>query len=585
MKNALRIHGEQCEREQFLWLENMIYKYISPRAVEWYQRRIEWNKSKQSEQVYWSFWGDLQHELLSCLPEERISKKSKDLLQVLSRRFHKDQSRYYNKDGHLGWVRSPVSGKNIGKKQWLQIITNNKLRNKNRFKSIEVKGGFIESSLEMYVDDFCSAVKQEPQAMIELVLVHKHKVLPAFIDSLFLGVELSESLKDIEPKTIEKMFHTFPCDLKSHRASYFCGIIEKMNANVWSAEVLKQLKNIALKHENPSLDEPNVTSPEDKEMKSCQMLNSNALNCVRGQAARAIGNLLWEDKILITEFREVIERLVVDKNPAVRFAALYALWASYNIEREWAEEKIIKIYESDIRTASFHDSKNMLFRLYPKYKERVLKIIEKCFNDSDKELIEVGGYAVCEFYIQHGKFDNIMFYVETLTEEQIKAILEMAIIYLDLGDYRECAKAIILRFVNSNLDLEFPLIRIFSKEYIKLEDDKKFLQEIVSSKASKKIVWSFIHYLEENALSIVDYADIIIELCENILWMETEELRNQWGIEDKISKLIISLYDETANSEKQADRKTAEKCLELWDIMFERQLGSVREISRKLMER
>ncbi len=585
VKNVLRIHGKQCETEQLLLLEKVVYKYISPRAVKWYQRRIEWNKSKQSERVYWSFWGDLQYELLSCLPAERISKVSKDLLQILNRRFHKVQSRYYNKGGHSGGVSSPVSGKNIGKKQWLQIITNSKLKNRNCFKCIEVKGGFIESSLEMYVDDFCSAVRQEPQDMIGLVLEHKDKVLSAFIDSLFSGVELSEHLKDIEPKTIEKMFHIFPCDLKTNRASYFCGIIEKMNSNVWSAEVLNQLKHIALKHENPALEKPNVTSPEDKEMKSCQMLSNNALNCVRGQAARAIGHLLWEDKILFTELKEVIERLVVDKNPAVRFSTLYALWPSYNIEREWAEEKIMKIYESDIRTASFHDSKNMFFRLYPKYKERVLKIIEKCFNDSDKELIEVGGHAVCEFYIQQGKFDNIMFHVETLTEKQIKAILEMAIIYLEIGDYRECAKAIILRFVNSNFDLEFPLIRIFSKEYIKLEDDKEFLQEIVGSKASKKIVWSFIHYLEENALSTVDYADIIIKLCENILWMEMDELRKQWGIEDEISKLIISLYDETANSRKEVDKKTAEKCLELWDIMFERQLGSVREISKKLMER
>ena len=167
----------------------------------------------------------------------------------------------------------------------------------------------------------------------------------------------------------------------------------------------------------------------------------------------------------------------------------------------------------------------------------------------------------------------------------MKAILDMAILYLDIGDYRELAKAIILRFINSSMDLEFPLAHIFNKEYIKLEDDKKFLQEIMGSRVSKKIVWSFTHYLEENALSIVDYADIIIKLCENILWMETEELRNQWGIEDEISKLIISLYDETANSGKEADREIAEKCLELWDIMFERQLGSVREISRKLMER
>ena len=48
---------------------------------------------------------------------------------------------------------------------------------------------------------------------------------------------------------------------------------------------------------------------------------------------------------------------------------------------------------------------------------------------------------------------------------------------------------------------------------------------------------------------------------------------------------ILVVSDETSNSEKRADKQTAENCLELWDIMFERQLGSVREISRKLMER
>ena len=85
--------------------------------------------------------------------------------------------------------------------------------------------------------------------------------------------------------------------------------------------------------------------------------------------------------------------------------------------------------------------------------------------------------------------------------------------------------------------------------------------------------------------SVVDYADIIIQLCENVLHMEIEDLRKQWGIEDEISKLIISLYDETVNSSKTIDKQIADKCLNLWDIMFERQFGSVREISRQLMER
>ena len=49
VKNVLRVHGKQCEKEQLLLLEDIICRYVSPKAVKWYQSRIEWNKSKQGE--------------------------------------------------------------------------------------------------------------------------------------------------------------------------------------------------------------------------------------------------------------------------------------------------------------------------------------------------------------------------------------------------------------------------------------------------------------------------------------------------------------------------------------------------------
>ena len=373
--------------------------------------------------------------------------------------------------------------------------------------------------------------------------------------------------------------------MKSHRASYICGIVEKISDANWSSEVMEQLMNIALKHSNPELDKPNVTNLEDKEMKSCDMLHSNALNCVRGNAARTIGHLLWEDRELFLRFKDTIDGLTKDENPAVRFASLYALWPSYNIDREWAGEKIICLYESDIRMASFHDSRNMFFLLYPKYKERVINIIKNCFESKDKQLVETGGYAVCEFYIRQNEFETIVTSVESRSEEQIKAILDMAVIYLEVNDYREVAKDIILTYKSIDMDVEFPLSKMFYDKYVDVKYDRKFLREFMKTRVSRRTVSAFIHYLEENAVSIVDYAGIIIQLCENILQMEIETLRKQWGIEDEISKLIISLYDETVNSSRMADKQIAGKCLDLWDIMFERQLGSVREVSRKLMER
>ena len=585
VKEVLKIHGSNCDEEELIMIENSICQYISPNASEWYKRRIEQNKQKEYPPVYWSFWGDLQYELLQCLPEERTSTKTKELLRVLDRRFHKASSRYCNKNGHSGWVKSPVSNKNISKRQWLQIITNSKLKNRGQHRWVEVKGGFIESSYEAYASDFQSAVKQHPQEMINLVLENKERVLPVFVDSLFLGLEVSEKLEEVDFSIIERLLHEFPCDMESHRASYFCGIIEKIDDVNWSSEVMEQLINIALNHCNPELDKPNVTNLEDKEMKSCDMLHSNALNCVRGNAARTIGHLLWEDRELFPRFKDTIDGLTKDENPAVRFASLYALWPSYNIDREWAGEKIIYLYESDIRMASFHDSRNMFFLLYPKYKERVINIIKNSFESEDKQLVEMGGYAVCEFYIRQNEFETIVMSVESRNEEQIKAILDMAVIYLKVDDYREVAKDIILTYKSIDMDVEIPLSKMFCDKYVDVKNDREFLREFMKTRVSRRTVRAFVHYLEENAIFIVDYADIIIQLCENVLLMEIETLRKQWGIEDEISKLIISLYDETANSSKMADKQIAGKCLDLWDIMFERQLGSVREVSRKLMER
>lgn len=106
----------------------------------------------------------MQYQLLQNIPFERLSCESKNLLRVLERKFEGRSYRYMNGDGHSGWVASPVSGKKIGRNQWLQIITNQKLKNRRHSKWNEVKGGFIESSIEMFSGDFSSAVRAEPES-------------------------------------------------------------------------------------------------------------------------------------------------------------------------------------------------------------------------------------------------------------------------------------------------------------------------------------------------------------------------------------------------------------------------------------
>ena len=580
-KEVINIHAALCDNTNLISFENAVVAYVSPKACEWYKDRIEQNKTKEYAPVYWSFWGDLQYQLLQSIPYERLSDKSKSLLLVLDRKFSGKSYRYSNGDDHFGGVTSPVSGKRIGEKQWLQIITNKKLKTRRQSKWREVEGGFIESSLEMYSSDFSSAVKAEPEAMIQLVLKNKDEVIPFFIDSVYSGAEFSDKFNEVRQETWEELFQVFPCDMNNHRASYFCGIIEKSEIYTWSSDVLKQLKNIAINF----MDETTGTDSEDMTAINCEKLHTKALNCVKGEAARAIGHLLWGNAELFSEFKEAIDILTLDDNPAVKMGSIYALWPSYNIDREWTEARILRLYEEDVRMVGIQDAKSMFFRLYPEYKERILTVIKRCFESEDKTLIRISGYSVCEFYIRHGEFVQDFTKVGQLNDEQVKAIVQMAILYLKYEEYRDKAKKIILICKNIEGDIGFVLSKIFHERLIDVERDSNFLLEIMKSKVSKNMVYSFVHFLEENACSIRNYAEIILTLCKNVLDMDVDAIAKQWGIENDISKLIIALYDECVNSERECDKQIAETCLELWDIMFEKQIGRIQELSRKLMER
>lgn len=79
------------------------------------------------------------------------------------------------------------------------------------------------------------------------------------------------------------------------------------------------------------------------------------------------------------------------------------------------------------------------------------------------------------------------------------------------------------------MDVEIPLSKMFCDKYVDVKNDREFLREFMKTRVSRRTVRAFVHYLEENAIFIVDYADIIIQLCENVLLMEIETLEKAMG--------------------------------------------------------
>jgi len=99
------------------------------------------------------------------------------------------------------------------------------------------------------------------------------------------------------------------------------------------------------------------------------------------------------------------------------------------------------------------------------------------------------------------------------------------------------------------------------------------------------MIHAFVRYLEEESKSVFDYKDIIFSMSYYLINGGSNNSKGMWGIESEVSKLIIGLYDETSASSLPEKKDIAEKCLDIWDLMFEKQIGSIRQLSQQLMER
>lgn len=584
VKKIIEKHSMSCNNSLFINLEDSIISYIPKNAKDYLKRRIEYNKENKGERAYWSFWGDLQLELLSVLPKDRITKQAEDLLNVLERRFNGQNTRYKYHIGHGGYVTSPVSGKLLSSRNWLGIITKSKdeFNTKERWK--EVSGGFVESSIRQFASSFAAVVRKSPLEMIDIVLNNKGIVNEQFIDALYNGLADCD-ITEISNYLLEDLFKEFPSDNNSYRAQNICRIIERTENVGWSDETLKMLMEIAVNHNNPSLEKPVITTTEDKEMRSFDLLYSNSINCVRGCAAKAIEHLLWGDKSYYSLFKTTIIQLTIDPNPAVKLASIFTLCPVINIEKEWALNKILELYKEDYRFAGHYNLRNIFFFSYDQNRGAVLETILKCFYSDDKDLIEVGAYTLAEMNLIYGEFEDIVADINIFSQNQAESFLEMVVIYYNKDEYNERCKQILLAFKELDYDFEIAFSKLFYDNLIRLDRDHEFLTKIMQSKVSRRLIYSFVRYLEEENKSLIEYHEIIVVLSNHLIDNFTNSDTEIWGLEEALSKLIVGLYDETYKSEDDLLKLIANKSLNLWDKMFEMRIGSIRYLSNEIMAR
>lgn len=581
-KKLLEKISRNCSEESYGLLEQSIIKYIDKDAVDRLKNRIEFNRNEDSK-VYWRFWGDFQWECLKVLPKERLSVEALQLLRMFSRNEENYTSIYEYSGIESGGVSSPIANKTISYAAWKHILTNSEIPVHRSHHSKKVDGIFIEATQSEFARSLEDAIKKEGVPFLEYILNIDLPISNVFVQSMYSAIAYSEQLDNIDTIIIEKLIEKFGYDYDDHRAMGIVRIFEKKaNAN-WNEKALTVLHDIALNHKSPELGKPSVIPQEDKEIFLVGSIESNAINSVRSVALEAIAALIWNDDKIADKFMEPIKKAIEDPNPVMRYASQFALWPIYNINKQWASEQIITLYENDVRMAGFRDGKGMLLRLYENYRGRVIDIVNKMFISKDKCLIKISGHTIAELYMLHDECKEIVFGEFEFSKEQKEAVLEMLIVYVGVEKYREKAKNALIHNMDDSFDMEFPWTRLFYEKLVDIDKDEGFINSILSSAIGMQVLGAFINYITESQSELRSFKNVVLNMCYKLIELGENSNGLLWIHQDEISKLVISLYDAYSDG-LEDDDGVAMKCLDIWDAMYQKQIGMARELTKSMME-
>lgn len=588
-KKIVNKFSKVCDENILRKFEDSVIHYISPQAKDRLRRRIEQNREQKinaNQRVYWNFWGDFQYEILSSIDVKRRSVQTNQLLIVLMRKFVGKNSIYdHSYDGRSYSVVSPVSGKKLSSKTWMKIIQNPKIKDIGKSKWFKDKRLCIETSLEEFSISFRRFVEENPNEIADLFLDEENTIRERFVDDLFLGISLSNKIEEISSNKIESLIRKFGYNYASYRAHYICEIIEKKSEVNWSDHTLACIEDIALNHNIPELDNPVIVSSDDKKVETVQMIESNALNCVRGSAIRVIGELIKNNADYYLRFKDCISKLIDDVNPIINYAVLWVLCPIYDIEKTWAVEKIMLLFEKNYKMIGFDNSRWIFFHCYSEYKTTIVDAVNKASKTKDERLLQVSGYSIIELYMVYDEYNDLLNIYEHAEKVLRRYMLEMLITYFEIDKYKSKAKAVLLKVIDGKNDIDSDFIwgRLFRNEMLDVKDDSDLIKKILYSNINKRILVDFAEFILKQG-NLKDYSDLIIESGHAILDRNQIATNQLWELEDEIPKLIIDLYDITSVSGLEKDKNIACECLNIWDKMYECNIGMARLLTNQIMK-
>lgn len=592
----IRKLSSYCSEELFRNLENAIVHFKSPDQL----RSARYWLGSWRRGYFGDYWGRAQHFLLPALCPERCTKQTIGLIGVLERKYETyPRERFLRRSGARGgFVQSTLRANldRISDNAWLGIVTSEKVKHgKNPIKHWH-DHSITESSTRYFSQDLARVAKRFPQRFGHLALRFPTDIDAQYQAAIIEGVTNIEA-KDV-PENEKSTWTPAPISLveavlskfgKSTTRSYaisFCWLMFHRSEEKWSDLALDQLSDFACNHQDPSQEQlviGNENGTFDASEATIANLTNNSLNSVRAVAALAIGEQLRDHPDLIERFRFTIEHLCNDPHPSVRIAGLDACRFLLDSEKDFAISLFYAATSVDLRVAASNSAVTFFNVGMQSHREVLSPIVLAMLRSHDNDVVQQGAAEIGARWLFHDYFKVEMEECLAGTVSQRLGLASIAAAFVHKTEYTEKCVGLIEHLKNDPDKAVRDTLRAFvrSIDVLNIPAGNELMIKFIESQAFLDDPTPLLFTLSEYQGKVSRFSEVLFAICHQIVGPLCDVARDptQGVMHDLpiVLRMLIRLYEE-ANEERNTENLM--QCLDFFDSIFERRLGSASEIAQ-----
>jgi hypothetical protein len=486
----------------------------------------------------------------------------------------------------------------ISDNAWLELITNRRIPARDGGRRVKhLKNGVIEVSVEQFSNDLQVAALRDPERFAKLALRIPDTAAPEYLSAIMFAIdrmtppsEVPEDRRDswvpASTAAVESLLQR-PLNLYDpEQAKRFCWIVCNRDDITITDQIVDRLCHCC-RHQDPPENQLHFRC--DVAASGCTVhdLEVNAINCVRGLAARAVARILYDLPDLLPRFLPTVERLLDDPHPAVRVAATEICLPIWNVDKPLSVNWFKRVVSHDLRIASSREGCRMYNCCLPTFHEQVGPIIERMVDSPIAEVAEAGAGEVAARWAFHGLFVDVVPKCLNGATAQRKGVAKALVHLAHREQYsRKCLPLLLQLASDEDEEIRRQVNALFGyDEVLGVPGFQEFLQSYLKTKAFQDDPSHLIDALDDHKASLPEFSEIVLTVSNAFLaaWSSTETRseRHVWAAAHHLVPLTLRLYEQAASGCSESIRA---RCLDFWDEMLRHRITSGSELVKGLAD-